>query len=293
MTGTAASSRSKYRSDLVRLFTARVPLAEGDPERAVYLLTQELCKGVKRSQIPLDLNLLLPRRRVKSPVKYLDELKCDGQIRPFGPNYEAGFTIALSRNSRSYRWRFTLAHELFHTFFYELVPEIKFSPHTTDLEEERLCNLGAAELLLPKSEVKKHSKGMPPSLESLRTLAKKFQVSTQAMLLRLKDLSLWTSALTIWRPTSSHSFFLDRIVGGRKCEWEWGDPSIPRLAWDSGRVVRGHTYVQYKEKGGGLKVAGVSFEIERRRETLIALWNLPCSGGQRKMELPLFCSAST
>ena len=48
------------------------------------------------------------------------------------------------------RMRFTIAHELCHTYFYELVPELKFCDHGPNDEEEAICNQGAAALLIPR-----------------------------------------------------------------------------------------------------------------------------------------------
>ena len=61
--------------------------------------------------------------------------------------------MRLKKNASDVRIRFTMAHEFCHTFLLRLVPEIKFSPHETDDEEERLCNLGAAAFAIARFRV--------------------------------------------------------------------------------------------------------------------------------------------
>jgi hypothetical protein len=79
-------------------------------------------------------------------TEVVPDLPCDGLIEPIGTTYSAGFRMRLKKNAADVRLRFTIAHELCHTFFYELVPEFKFVAHESDDSEERLCNWGAASL---------------------------------------------------------------------------------------------------------------------------------------------------
>ena len=65
------------------------------------------------------------------------------------------------------RVRFTIAHEICHTFFYEIVPELKFVSHPTDPAEERLCNAGAAALLMPNYDVVRATRKVTPSIVAL------------------------------------------------------------------------------------------------------------------------------
>jgi len=71
----------------------------------------------------------------------------------------------------------TIAHEACHTFFYELVPELKFIPHERDEDEERLCNWGAAALLMPASSLRRRMKNVAVNLESLDAIAAEYAVS--------------------------------------------------------------------------------------------------------------------
>lgn len=281
------TSSTKHSSHLVLLFADRVPTAHGNPECAIQFLASRLRK-LTRPAGPPELYNLLHRRNVLS-IDYSRNINCDGLLQPLGSAYDAGFKMIVNRKPVGYRWRFTIAHELCHTFFYELVPELKFYPHGVNQEEERLCNLGAAELLLPANPVKSLVKKFSVSLESLEYLASWFQVSAEVMLLRLRDLKLWIGQLTVWRPKFGGGFGLDRMVGGTKSQWEWSDERIPKYAWESGRTTRGRTYVQYRDCSGGLKLKPVSYQIVRRRDTLIGFWTNP-SHDLSELPLPLFRS---
>jgi hypothetical protein len=110
-----------------------------------------------------------------------------------------GFKIYLQsnfthRSGMKFRRRFTLAHELIHTFFYNLnggVPEpVKKSPRGQSLE--RLCHIGACQILVPdfllRQELK--TKGEVASVESILDLARLFDVSVEVLMRRLHQLGL-------------------------------------------------------------------------------------------------------
>lgn len=75
-------------------------------------------------------------------------LKCDGK---------GNFSICLKKNAPVRRKNFTLAHEIAHTFFYdELTQSESFrQASNADREEESLCDIAAAELLMPAAIFKK------------------------------------------------------------------------------------------------------------------------------------------
>jgi hypothetical protein len=113
-----------------------------------------------------------------------------------------GFKIYLQDNftnqsGMKLRKRFTLAHELAHTFFYELnhgVPTpVKNSPKGQKLEA--LCHVGASEILVPKALLKRELEvlGEVASAEYVLDLAKVFDVSVEVIMRRLHKLELIAS----------------------------------------------------------------------------------------------------
>ncbi|MDB5008526.1 MAG: hypothetical protein JWP45_2919 [Mucilaginibacter sp.] len=111
-------------------------------------------------------NLLLQTNQHTLPIKISSIAKLIGiDPRPlyFNQSYDGGLIningklrIALkldfkNDNRLMHRHRFTYAHELIHCLAYDFkkVPNIRIAPKPQGLEEEYLCNYGAAKLILP------------------------------------------------------------------------------------------------------------------------------------------------
>lgn len=97
------------------------------------------------------------------------------------------------------RVRFSVAHELAHTFFpdYEKAIRYRSRPEPAPDDEwqlELLCNLAAAELLMPIGSFM-DLEDEPLKIERLMELRKKFDVSTEALLLRIVKLTERPSAV--------------------------------------------------------------------------------------------------
>jgi hypothetical protein len=134
-------------------------------------------------------------------VKEEDHMAMDGLLRH---REGEGFEITLRKDQPSARKNFTLAHEIAHTFFYSDLLELDDKSKPTlgyDKEGEFLCDLAAAELLMPTNRFKKDleskardGKITPSTVLELRAL---YNVSLQAVCTRIarlrKDLicALW------------------------------------------------------------------------------------------------------
>ena len=145
----------------------------------VRILQSSIMFGSLRSQVGArtamaELGLYLRARNISNPPEFLASLSCDGYIEPFGKNYDSGFRLYLRQNSPESRLRFTVAHEICHTFFYELVPEIKLVVHETDRTEEQICNIGAAELLISNDDLMNQKAVHVPHFRSLENLARRY-----------------------------------------------------------------------------------------------------------------------
>ena len=261
-------------SELIRRFASRISGAQSDPHVAITVLLAGLRKTAGRRARAPQLDRLLKARRILE-IEFERNVRYDGCIHPIGSSFDNGFRLTLKSGTSSARIRFTMAHELCHTFFYEYVPELKFRPHEADPVEEHLCNFGAAELLMPSGSVNKHARNLEVSLASLEWLASLFGVSSEAMVVRLRSLELWKCELFIWHRTVDDHFSLDRLIGGRLLEWRWFDPAIPSRAWETGKRIVGRTYVQYELSRGSICVRPVSYEIQRKGNSLIALCGPP------------------
>lgn len=118
---------------------------------------------------------------------------------------EGGFNIYIrDRSTRSLslddapdldslkpRQRFTLAHEIAHTFFYDFASDppriLKQAPKSQIMEW--LCQQGASQLLLPEHFLTQYlSRSRPLNLQLAVELGKVFKASTEAVIRRIDEL---------------------------------------------------------------------------------------------------------
>lgn len=102
-------------------------------------------------------------------------------------NDDGRFEIVLKRSHNRCRMNFTLAHEIAHTFFYDLLahPKRGGQQHAFDPDEERLCDIGAAELLMPFEQFKRDTSTGDLTAKAMLELQHRYQVSLHAALIRL------------------------------------------------------------------------------------------------------------
>jgi Prokaryotic E2 family A/ThiF family len=96
-------------------------------------------------------------------------------------------------------------------------------------DEERLCNIGASELLMPRKSIIDDARGIDVCIQSLDNLARRYSVSKDAMLIRLRTLDLWNAELSKWRPTGRGEFVCHKIIGARNVQWNWLDDSMAQV----------------------------------------------------------------
>lgn len=100
------------------------------------------------------------------------------------------FDIVFNNSVSDRRQRFSIAHELGHTFFFDrssTPPRRLPSRHTE--EEEKFCDLFARELLFPACNVPSE-----PTVDDVDMLAHRFQVAAQVV-----GLQCWASGRFPWR----------------------------------------------------------------------------------------------
>lgn len=101
------------------------------------------------------------------------------------------------------RRNFSISHEIAHTFFedcYEMVHQRKANPLTFDPqhEVEHLCQVGAAEILMPYENFSTDAASLPLSLSSIPSLAQQYGASREATARRMLDVSGRTGALVFF-----------------------------------------------------------------------------------------------
>lgn len=152
------------------------------------------------TDIPFDVELLADIRGIEvRPAT--DDIRAEARLMPL-PNRR--LEIEYAPEAPETRRRFSICHEIAHTFFPEYQMEIQhrrnsghFDPVHAELEQ--LCHIGAGELLMPLDEFVQQAGGRVASIAVAGELAGFFNASTEAALRRLVDLSeqpcclLWLS----------------------------------------------------------------------------------------------------
>lgn len=272
----------------MKRFVERSGFAPASAECVMTSLVETVLRKTRTR--PQQLESALRDRNIQQ-VEFVHNLPCEGSLEPVGTEFRHGFVMRLKKSAADVRIRFTMAHELCHTFFYEFVPEIKFAPHESDDGEERLCNLGAAAFLLPSSALRRRVKKLQPRLETLALLSAEYRVSIPTMMLRLRELGFWRCEVSLWHRMSDGRFVLDRLYGGRRLSYQWEDISILEPAWNSNRSVCGHSFLFCEDQRGGRRYRPISYEIQRHADGLIALWGKGVATSAAPKVLPLLDSA--
>jgi hypothetical protein len=166
---------------------------------------------------PVDIERLAEVQGVKEVIREAPENGADAELTPI----TGGYLIRVDPNVNLSRQRFSIAHEIAHTFFghnhksYRGQAVLLPSGVSRGLGyqwEEDLCDRAAAELLMPKTLFQPEATREELSLNLLRRLASTFQASLTATLSRYAKLVDTPFQLTAWRKRSE--FLRGRVLAG-------------------------------------------------------------------------------
>jgi O-acetyl-ADP-ribose deacetylase (regulator of RNase III) len=110
------------------------------------------------------------------------------------PIADGGLLLQYNPTRPRGRMRFSIAHEIAHTLFDDCAEEVRNrgaledQPKSDSWQLEVLCNIGAAELLMPLGSFSELA-GEELSIRSANELRKRFDISMEACLLRLVKLA--------------------------------------------------------------------------------------------------------
>jgi O-acetyl-ADP-ribose deacetylase (regulator of RNase III) len=151
------------------------------------------------------------------PLAARDDVR-DARTVPIGKD---GVRIEFNPNRPAMRVRYSLAHEIAHTLFPDCGALVRnraaYHEMTGDDEQlEALCNIGAAEILMPAGSAIDQI-GEDFSAEDLVTMRRKFEVSTEALAIRIAKMSQFPIAAFCASPRVSERggmrYHLDYILG--------------------------------------------------------------------------------
>ncbi len=113
----------------------------------------------------------------------------DARIIPVGPE---GFRIEFNPHRPYGRIRYSVAHEIAHTLFPDCGESVRNRMQRgwfrdDEWQLELLCNIGAAEILMPTAEIGLENEEV--DIDNLMKLRRRFDVSMEAMLIRIAKLT--------------------------------------------------------------------------------------------------------
>lgn len=163
----------------------------------------------------------------------------------------SGFRIEYKPTRSPARTRYSIAHEIAHTFFSDCADRIQHRSASRDMlgdtwQLEALCNIGAAEILMPIAAMPDMDK-LPLDIDHVLDLRKTFAVSTEAILIRVAELSdfrggVFTAARDEGGLQDGH-YSLDYVVPSRN--WRG---AIPRGPLPEDTLLRACTAIGYTTK---------------------------------------------
>lgn len=132
------------------------------------------------------------------------------------------FLIEFNPNRSRARTNFSVAHEIAHTLFSDCAKEIRHRyTHTetgsTEWQLEALCNIAAAEILMPTGSFDEFT-DWSPSIDTALSLREKFLVSTESVLLRYMKLTSWQCCMFAAHRDESRTtqaYLIDYMVPSR------------------------------------------------------------------------------
>lgn len=152
---------------------------------------------------------------------------------------EDGHVVALRAGDGHRRQRFTIMHEAAHTLLPGLseAPEYRCEPQKQRPPKERLADLGAAELLMPRQYFEGDLGWFGLRMGGVSALADRYRTSLEATALRAVELScrpvLCVVLKSVEEDDSVRDVRLEAVYASRKGRW----PFIPRGTSVSTRSV--------------------------------------------------------
>lgn len=169
-----------------------------------------LLKATGQTTPPYNPERIAKLRKIKQILKA--RLHHSGLLLPV----ENGFVMKLNNAVPIVRQRFACAHEIGHTFFFNLdtnPPSRPYSKLSSNYwVEEGLCNEIAREILLPEPSIREFVARHPySSITAFKRMTNLFQVSSEVLVRQIQQLNLW-KAIIIMFTTSSSSTDKDPII---------------------------------------------------------------------------------
>lgn len=169
---------------------------EADPIVAIEQLARELMDVVGFNEPPFDPAILASFRDVRE----IRRITMVGAARIL-PD-DGALVIEVNGNHSLGKQNFSVDHEIVHTLIPtyggQRVDDNETGTFASGFEEELLCDIGAAALLLDQRWLRRFAQEAGPSVTTLLNLAMLFGASLQATARQIAQLNLWPCAFVFW-----------------------------------------------------------------------------------------------
>lgn len=188
------------------------------PRLALLNAINNVFPQLDRCALPIDPYALAKLRGIWNVVEA--EIETDGHIVSIEGG---GYVVYLNKRHSESRRRFTLAHEIGHTFFFDLsvnsdeernIDERESKPMRVDPEEEDLCNTAAREILMPRKQFSVMVNRSGFGAKGVLYLANCFRTSIRATALRLVEFCPYSVFVCAWQKNTSTGAFETLWVQG-------------------------------------------------------------------------------
>ena len=262
--------RMRWQTPEARELAASLNLV--DPEEAMRRHARALAAEQGDCSVPVRLAAFFMWAGVRK-VK-VEEMPLEGALRRLP---DERFDIVVRADRAPTRQRFSIAHELGHVLFHRHAPKAKAKQiagrKSAPVEEERLCNIAAEELLMPAAIVEQ-ALGAAEGARRVLYLARECEVSIEAAMVRLSACWREPGELQLWEFRNQWSLKLVSRVGPGRLSLstfavdEWNgqktpDASALRTPW------KGATTLYSKERRERLAARTTVVPISRRVPTLL------------------------
>lgn len=246
-----------------------------------------LRRDAKQDELPIEVDLIASVEGIRRRLETWDfagriYADVDGQL-----------VMDLNADDGDERQRFTCAHELMHLAFPGFKKETRYRLDTKqpglngrNAEEEYLCDLGAAALLMPRSLVER-SYGVDEGLAGVERLAHDAEVSLQAAGNRLISLFAGPAAFLVFewsnkpadRPALRRGEAVPKRLRLRYATVSGIEASVPKFksaaddsvfgrAWHARRRARGRELLSGAEHLGAFEIEAKAYGGAERRVVL-------------------------
>lgn len=203
------------RKSISRAFCER--WGERTPEAAARKALESAIPGAARSAVPVNLDAAARFVGIEQVLE-AEMTEADGllQLAPSGT-----YIASLRSGQGVLRKRFTLAHEIGHAIVYRSATQASGLPHSrqalrcgnpgaADRDEERLCDIVATELLMPRTQFREKMEQLGVCAATIPQFSREFAVSLQAASRRVAQLAGYDLAVGFWTEAEQSSRLLPK-----------------------------------------------------------------------------------